>query len=160
RWDLRQEGFVRAMLGWDFPNGPFTPERFHHLSLDTMEVQSWQRPRLSMADFLEGLLRCCARVLASARGADLCFVGRSLDSVFDPLCGLLRGTSWEPRLTLLPLSLHRAPDWALRTAARRRALRAYLQAQGWAPEALARREHPVALTDLVSTGETLGGLVE
>src|SRR5215475_5530050 len=51
--------------------------------------------------FLNQLLECCARVLAFADDSDLIFVGRSPESIFDHLNGLLYDTSWSRRLELL-----------------------------------------------------------
>ena len=134
RWDLRQRSTFDALLV-----GEVAP---------------------SYDGFTDDLLTCCARILALSGGADLCFVGRSLDSVFDHLGGLLLGTSWESHIELLPLSLLRQPASAFRTAARRRAFQDYLETQRLDPVSLAHRTRPVALVDLVSTGRTLGGVVE
>jgi hypothetical protein len=60
--------------------------------------------------WLEGLPACAAKVLARSGDADIYFVGRSADSVFDYLSGALLGTSGHDRLHLLPFSLRWASD--------------------------------------------------
>jgi hypothetical protein len=111
--------------------------------------------------FTRGLLTCCARMVASARNADLVFVGRSPESLHDLLSGLLRDTSWRTRLTLLQFSV----GYTERSAACRKspeslaAFRAYLDALGLSPAKLIVRERPVSLVDLVSSGRTLHQLL-
>src|SRR5215510_8083104 len=56
-------------------------------------------------EFFDQLLPCCSRVLAFAGDADLIFVGRSPESIFDHLSGLLFETSWFQRLELLQFSM-------------------------------------------------------
>src|SRR5262245_16608008 len=57
------------------------------------------------------LLRCAAKVLRAGGGSDLVFVGRSLESVYDLLCGALSRTTWYDRVQLLQLSLrHHSPE--------------------------------------------------
>ncbi len=145
-----------AMKPTDFP----LPFRWNLHERSTVETMLRGEPAAAYAGFTDDLLSCCARILAQSHDADLCFVGRSLDSVFDHLSGLLLDTSWRGRVQLLPLSLLRDPERALDTPERRGALRAYLLAQGMDPPELARRERALALVDLVSTGATLGGVVE
>jgi hypoxanthine phosphoribosyltransferase len=102
------------------------------------------------------LLTCAARVVAFAGDSDLVFVGRSPQPLFDLLSGLLIRTSWSDRLRLLNVSLRHveAP-----TEEQLRALYPYLVEVGLEPHALARRDRPVALVDVVDTGETLGTLL-
>src|SRR6185503_17566898 len=42
-------------------------------------------PAWSYPDFIESLLTCCAKILASGGDSDLIFVGRSPESIFDHL---------------------------------------------------------------------------
>lgn len=107
-----------------------------------------ERPRLW---YLPELAACTGKVLARTGGADLCFVGRSLDSMYDLLTGAFEGSSREGRLLRLPLSLRSRPVPAPAHTAR---LREHLACAGLAPHALARRTRPVALVDLVSEGGT------
>jgi len=114
------------------------------------------------AGFRSGLLRCAARVVASAGDSDLVFVGRSPESLHDLLSGLLRDTSWQGRLShlqfsggfdeSLPAFLRRCPESLA-------AYRAYLDALGLSPEKLVVRPRPVALVDLVCGGHTLHRLL-
>src|SRR5918997_5672877 len=55
--------------------------------------------------FPDHLLPCCSRVLAFAGDSDLVFIGRSPESIFDHLSGLLFSTSWFDRLELLHFSM-------------------------------------------------------
>jgi hypothetical protein len=111
--------------------------------------------------FPEHLLACCARVLAFAGDSDSVFVGRSPESIFDHLSGLLFDSSWFGRLELLHFSM-RFREEAL---VRRKhpgavpAMRAYLESLGLHPEGLATRARPAAFIDLVLTGDTFGRLV-
>lgn len=107
-----------------------------------------ERPWLG---YLPELVRCTAKVLARAHAADLCFVGRSLDSMYDLLTGALEGGRRPDALARLPLSLRGAD--ALGAAGRTR-LRQHLAAAGLVPYELARRKRPLALVDVVSAGGT------
>ncbi len=49
---------------------------------------------------------CAARILTFSQDSRLIFVGRSLDSVFDYLSGILENTSWNDRLIRLNISLY------------------------------------------------------
>jgi hypothetical protein len=102
--------------------------------------------------FLDELTECAAKVVARSADADLRFVGRSLDSMFDLLGGALDGTSWHGRLERLPLSCAR--DASDLTPRELRRLREHLAAAGLEPRALARRARPLALVDLVWRGRT------
>src|SRR5215470_9830070 len=79
RWNLR----VRESLGGllDGPRAPAYPE------------------------FLDDLLPCAVRCLALSHNGDLCFIGRSPESLFDLLSGLLLDTSWADRLRLVAFSM-------------------------------------------------------
>jgi diadenosine tetraphosphatase ApaH/serine/threonine PP2A family protein phosphatase len=100
---------------------------------------------------LPELTACTGKVLARARAADLCFVGRSLDSMYDLLTGALEGTAWPGTMNRLPISLRYARP---RDAAPRRRFREHLAAAGLEPYALARRRRPLAVVDVVSEGST------
>jgi hypothetical protein len=112
------------------------------------------------ADFAEALLRTAARVVRAAGHADLVFVGRSPESLYDFLAGAFESTTWRERLQLLQVSLR----WPLGRLPRQRpqALNQfgrYLMALGLTPAAILERR-PVAFVDLVCTGETFGNLAE
>src|SRR6476660_5343311 len=65
--------------------------------------------------FFDHLLPCCSRVLAFAGDSDLVFVGRSPESIFDHLSGLLFNTSWLNRLELLQFSMRFIDESDIRT---------------------------------------------
>ena len=111
--------------------------------------------------FLDELLPCCSRILAFAGDSDPIFVGRSPESIFDHLSGLLFDTSWFERLELLHFSMryYEEPQIRREHPGAIEAMRSYLQQLGLDPEALATRGRPVAFVDLVASGETFGLLV-
>ncbi len=111
--------------------------------------------------FLDDLLACCARVLGSAGDSDLFFVGRSPESIFDHLSGLLLDSTWAERPRLLHFSMRDwfDPGWKLDPEEARAGIRAYFLSLGLQPEELARRPRPVALIDLVATGGTFKNLI-
>lgn len=112
--------------------------------------------------FEEHLLACCSRVLAFAGDSDLVFVGRSPESLFDLLSGLLFDSSWFERLTLLHFSMR----WWEESEIRARhpdaieGMRAYLRHLVLEPRILASRPRAVTLVDLAETGDTFGRLVK
>ena len=112
-------------------------------------------------DFLAEIQQCCVRILARAGDADLCFVGRSPENMFDYLSGILAGTSWAERCGLINISMRL---WSLHDVRNipqaLPAIHAQLAAAGLAPDHIQRREHPVALVDLVLDGFTFGNLVD
>jgi hypothetical protein len=107
--------------------------------------------------FSNDLLACAAQVVGLAGDSDLVFLGRSLESLYDVLSALLVGTSWQGRLTLLPFSTgHRETEIARgKHPEAIAAFRAYLDSFGLAPAKLIVRERPVALTDLLCSGNTM-----
>lgn len=119
-------------------------------------------PAESYPEFLDDLRRCCARVIAMAGDSRLVFIGRSPESLYDYLTGALTDTSWADRLAMLNISL-----WAFGryeetspTTAGCDAMRAQLADVGLEPARIATSPRPIALIDLVSSGGTLGTLVE
>jgi hypothetical protein len=108
----------------------------------------------SYPEFLSDLRRCAARVVYVAGDADLLFVGRSPESLFDYLSGIVHETRWPATVRMLNVSI--GEEWPSRAT---RALRGYLRAVGLEPTALLHRDRPVALVDLVWTGGTLAKLV-
>jgi hypothetical protein len=111
--------------------------------------------------FVQAIQRCCARVLALCGNADLIFVGRSPESIYDFLSGVLEGTSWESRCRLLNYSNRYQPLRQLRSSLPHavQAMRAQLRWFGLDPHQLQARSG-VALVDLVYDGSTLGHLTE
>jgi hypothetical protein len=100
--------------------------------------------------YLDELTDCAGKVVARSGDADLRFVGRSADSVFDLLGGALASTSWSGRLGQLPLSCAGDP-----AGLSPRELRRWYDDTATVP---ARGEHPsVALATavaLVKAGRT------
>ena len=115
----------------------------------------------SYAAFLDHILACCSRLLAFSGDSDLIFVGRSPESIFDHLSGLLFDSSWFDRLELLHFSMRFLNEADVREERPDaiNAMRAYLQSLGLDPEAIATRIRPVTFIDLVASGETFGRLV-
>lgn len=76
------------------------------------------------------LLRCTAHVLRAGGVSDFVFVGRSLESVYDLLCGALAPTTWYDRVQLLQLSLrnHSPEEFQQRYPNRMASLRSYFRA--------------------------------
>lgn len=111
--------------------------------------------------FFDQLLPCCSRVLAFAGDSDLIFVGRSPESIFDHLSGLLLNTSWFDRLELFQFSMRYYNEWETRHLRPDaiEAMRAYLDDLNLSPLALARRPRPVAFIDLVAYGVTYSRLI-
>ncbi|MEU3308713.1 hypothetical protein [Nocardiopsis sp. NPDC006832] len=106
---------------------------------------------------VDELAECAAKVLARSADGDLYFVGRSPDSVYDLLTGVLADTSHHTRLHRLPLSLYGLDGEDL-TPDERAQLRVNLDATGISPQTLAARDRPVVFTDLVARGSTFGNL--
>ncbi|RLP93946.1 hypothetical protein EAD98_17295 [Micromonospora sp. CV4] len=103
--------------------------------------------------FAEELVDCSARVLARSGGGALYFVGRSMDSMYDLLTGVLAD---EPRLMRLPFS-SLSEAWVPRDEWREEA-RLILTRCGVTPFRLARTGDPVSFVDIVSTGRTFESL--
>src|SRR5262245_58228204 len=110
---------------------------------------------------VEGIRRCCARVLALSGNAVLIFVGRSPESIYDYLSGVLEGTSWESRCRLLNYSNRYHPLKQLRSSLPDavRAMRAQLRWFSLDPHQFQTRP-AVAFVDLIYGGSTLGHLTE
>ena len=111
--------------------------------------------------FSDQLLTCCVRVLALSGDSDLIFVGRSPESIFDHLSGLLFNSSWFDRLELLHFSIGIRDDSVTNQEEPKatKAMRAYLRRLELHPEAIATKPRNVALVDLVSSGTTFGRLI-
>lgn len=108
-----------------------------------------QREKRSSKD----LLRCCSRVLALGSEYDLVFVGRSAESIFDHLSGLLFDTPFRERLTLLQLSVYYYRD-KINWSRSLDSLKAYFESLKLDPVSISRKRRPVAFVDLVDTGLT------
>ena len=161
RWNISKRSQLGALLrsaellGRD-ENDPFRIGLLRYCRLgaaaDEITAFNWLKSTL---------LSCSARIIGLAGDSDLVFVGRSPESIFDLLSGLLFDTSWQKRLSLLHFSTGCLNDReiARHYAAKIPELRHYLTHLQLDPFSLAKRERPVALVDIVATGETLGYLV-
>lgn len=113
-------------------------------------------------ELVEHLIRAVADAVRAADDADLVFVGRSPESLYDLLSGAFETTSWRERVQLLQVSLR------VRSIARLRehfpthvqALRRYLEHLRLAPPQILARERPIAFVDLVFHGETFRNLLD
>lgn len=112
--------------------------------------------------FFDDLRACAARAVASAGDARLVFIGRSPESLFDYLSGVLQETTWADRVELVNLSMrlsytppgkHVPPD-AIQL------LREHLTAHELTPQDIASGAHALTLVDLVSTGATFEYFVQ
>ncbi|MBY0549046.1 MAG: hypothetical protein K2W95_17365 [Candidatus Obscuribacterales bacterium] len=110
--------------------------------------------------FSEDLLACCARIMALGSEYDLYFVGRSAESIFDHLSGLLFATTFKDRLMLVQLSLRFYSDQRIIWRKALPALKKYFTALKLDPASLMRRRRPVAFVDLVYSGETFFNLCD
>lgn len=108
--------------------------------------------------FLEELVACSAKVLASSADGELYFVGRSADTIYDLLSGALADTSWCGRLHQLPLSLRGYLFSSSLNHGEIEQLRAILSAAELAPERLGRGRRPVVFVDVVASGGTFENL--
>jgi hypothetical protein len=133
---------------WDL----VTPDQLGSLIADSAAPNLW---------FLDDLVACAGKVVARSGDADLVFVGRSLDSMFDFLGGALADLGDHRRVRRLPLSFQRdwvgsGRRWRRRplTVGEQAQARRTLAALGLTPQALARRDRPVAFVDVVHVGRT------
>jgi hypothetical protein len=119
------------------------------------------QPAPACAEFLDDLRTCAAKTLVRSQNSDLCFVGRSPDSIFDYLGGALAETSWASRLTLVNLSLRGQDLKTIRHDHPQRlaALYDHLAAVHLDPPSLSTRG-PTAFVDLVASGATFGQFVD
>lgn len=111
--------------------------------------------------FFDDLRECSVRVVAAAADGNLVFVGRSPESIFDYLTGVLSGTSWSERAVLLNLSMrHSAVEELARTdPGAIAAIRDQLAALGLSPREIAGSARPKVFVDLVYGGSTFGHLL-
>lgn len=116
-------------------------------------------PAESYPGFHEDLRACCVRLVALAGDSELIFVGRSPESIFDYLSGLLADTSWAERSTLLNLSMRYETSEAIgrEDPVALRGIREQLVALHLSPAAIAAGR-PHAFIDLVAGGSTFGNL--
>lgn len=147
RWDIQRRASLGSLLDGPRPDIPQAgPPPYLPLG----------DPAYYPADALAEMSVECARILALCENADLCFVGRSLESLFDFLSGLLSDTGWAERLWLLQFSWYGKPAIQPNELAGLRHYFAHIELD---PYHLARRQHPVAFVDVVASGGTFGNLI-
>lgn len=108
-------------------------------------------------EFISDLRKCATRVVAFAGDANLAFVGRSPESIFDYLSGLYLDTRWHARLALANVSMRFMSPETI-DAAYPNAMdsaKQHFAAIGLAPGDIIAGERPIAIVDLVATGSTL-----
>ncbi|MEQ9316891.1 MAG: hypothetical protein RLN72_13635 [Henriciella sp.] len=112
-------------------------------------------------DDLAALRESTARLLAFSDGADLAFVGRSLENFFDYLSGCFDDITDAPGLSLVPFSMRWIGGAGADAIAPHKfeAISEVLAASGLAPDAIAASPNPVALIDFVAYGGTMESLV-
>ena len=113
-------------------------------------------------EFVDDLRGLSAHVIAASRDADIAFIGRSPESVFDYLSGVLLDTAWSERLLLVNLSMrYNSPRDVRRDHPEAMAaLQHHLAELQLSPAQLIKRQRPVALVDLVSSGSTFRYVTE
>lgn len=120
-----------------------------------------QQPIEDTTHFRNELARCSAKMMALSGGGELYFVGRSLDSAYDYLKGILAQTAWANRLRRLDFSMFYESEVEVkkRYPTALIELRAYLTYMGLHPQQLAQRTAPLTFVDIVSRGVTLERLL-
>lgn len=120
-----------------------------------------ERAAIYYVDLPAELSLCCSRILAFSDDSNLIFVGRSPESIFDYMSGLLFNSAWFERLALLHFSMRFQAENKVREEHPEAipAMRSYFEHLGLHPETIATGARPVAFVDLVATGDTFGRLI-
>lgn len=119
-------------------------------------------PATSYDGFRDDLRVTAAKVIARGGDCDLVFLGRSLESLFDYLSGIVEDVEAAPSLTLLQYS---SPSGTADHLARHHrpeldALLAYFTTERLDPAAITGFGKPVRFVDVVASGGTFAGLVD
>ena len=109
--------------------------------------------------FIETMRTTAARVLAFADDADLAFLGRTPESLFDYLSGCFDGVEGVPSLTLVPFSLRWAEELKTATPAQMQGLFEAFREAGIDSASLATRKRPLAIVDFVAYGGTMESFI-
>ncbi len=117
-----------------------------------------RRMRLD-AEFLGILRDTSARVLAYADGADLAFIGRTPENLFDYLSGCFDGVNGAPRLHMAQFSLRWSGAIGQLTPQQAASLFDYFTAEGIGPADIAAGPRPLALVDFVAWGGTMESFI-
>ncbi len=126
------------------------------------QLVSYGQVAESYPEFIGDLEICCSRILAFCDNSDLVFIGRSPESIFDYLSGILEKTSWYKRCSLLNLSLrfNSVEEIDRELSGAITAVREQLTELSMSPSQIIHRSRPVAFIDLVASGSTFGVLID
>ena len=113
----------------------------------------------SYPQFSDDLLKCCSKTISFCDNSNLVFVGRSPESIFDHLSGLLSRTSWSKRCTLFNISI-RYNSLEELSAHKIVDFQSQLLDNNLSPQDIINSPLSTCFIDLVSSGSTLGNLSE
>lgn len=141
---------------------PIVPFRWNLARREQLGRLGLVEPAETYRGFLEDLRTAAAKVLARSGDSDLVFLGRSPETLFDYLSGILADVARPPSLTLLQWS---SPAWNAEALARRKtveleAMLGYLEAERLDPRSIASYGKPVRFIDVVSSGHTFATLLD
>lgn len=160
RWDISQRRHLGSLLS---PNNADKLLIQLERQLDGLgRLRTTIPASFNLLNWLQSnLRRALARIIAFSSNADLVFVGRSPESLFDYASGLLADTTWAARLHLLHFSMSTADarHQVAQYPQRLQAFRAYLHSLHLSPQTLAARASPVAFIDIVASGRTFENLI-
>lgn len=111
--------------------------------------------------FLADVRRASARILALADDADLAFIGRTPENLYDYLSGAFAGVDDAPHLHLVQYSMRWADGDVVSALAPEQidGLFSYFEVEGIDALRLQTRPRPLALVDFVAHGGTMEGFV-
>jgi hypothetical protein len=138
---------------------PFRWDIARREQLGRLVHQETNEPLPELFDFLR---QCSARIIAFSGDANLIFIGRSPENIFDYLSGVLATTSWADRCRLINISLR------LETRSTLQEEYPYAIKEGrqlfaeydLSPEQVLQDSRPIAFVDFVASGETFGRIAE
>jgi hypothetical protein len=160
RWDMTQRHQLGALIHTsDVDFDAWLNHSFSGLGRLRVVVDHAARP---LDWLIDELTHAATHIFSRCDNADLYFVGRSPESLFDLISGIVHQTSWERRIQLLHFSL-RTPMlfrnmWA--DSMLRQSLQSYFTHLHLTPHHLRQRTTPIAFVDVVATGTTMGSLIQ
>ncbi len=119
------------------------------------------RVNLNERGFLGDLRTMAARIIAIADDADLAFIGRTPENLFDYLSGAFANISDAPNLHLIHFSLRWAGERGIAAIGPDKlcGFLGYLSEEGIDAASVSRALRPLALVDFVARGGTLRNLI-
>jgi len=113
-------------------------------------------------NFMDELLKCCARIISFSDNSEFVFIGRSPESIFDYLSGLLCDTSWHDRCLLFNYSNRDYDVKYLRKFYKGSIfeIRKQLTECNLSPYELIQKKRAVSFVDIVSSGRTFTHFIE